>query len=478
MISNHFAPVRFMMPVILSAVLALSAMPAALAGTFQLVPNTTPTPVEISGKRYVIIKIDGNVLFKVAQPEGLQSIKWKFSNGNPVDGNGAGPHDIKYDKEAGWGAVNPVQIEVKRKVGDQNCNTPFKRVAAVVVPMIEPDTGQAGTNGDMVPSNKGATGEKHYVSPKKDAEFVTFKAKFGSEFAFGDALEWEGGEEVAGSPEKRKVSRAATGKTVLNIKRKNDGVEVARLNVWIVWADVQASKVSGPSILYIQNNTRSRVTAVWDFEATVQPVSIFTTADDIPDMTGGNETRVPNWDKPHAFDGNPLGDATYKWDLTRQWRERSLIPTLSTGDLNWPPGGSMSGTLPHSNLIQQTSPNTAANGYPADELEGNDDGGNDDNPYVTTGKLTESDSPTLSPANAAGTVGDTVESRIQFRVFVRAEINKKWYPISDYSPWRLHGKLKKADEAVDDQDYNGDGDKLDVLWIDNGSASDSTNNGW
>lgn len=138
----------------------------------------------------------------------------------------------------------------------------------------------------------------------------------------------------------------------------------------------------------------------------------------------------------------------------------------------------MSGTLPHSNLIQQTSPNTAANGYPADELEGNDDGGNDDNPYVTTGKLTESDDPTLSPANAAGTVGDTVEFRIQFRVCVRAEINKKWYRISDYSPWRLHGKLKKADEAVDGQDYNGDGDKLDVLWIDYGSASDSTNNGW
>jgi hypothetical protein len=133
-IKIRFGPIRPVMLIFLIAVLALSAMPAALAGTFQLVPNTTPTPVEINGKRYIIIKKDGNVLFKVAQPPGLQSIKWKFSNGNPGDRNGVGPHDIKYDKEAGWGAVNPVQIEVKRKVGDQNCNTPFKRVAAVVIP--------------------------------------------------------------------------------------------------------------------------------------------------------------------------------------------------------------------------------------------------------------------------------------------------------------------------------------------------------
>ena len=42
----------------------------------------------------------------------------------------------------------------------------------------------------------------------------------------------------------------------------------------------------------------------------------------------------------------------------------------------------------------------------------------------------------------------------------------------------MHGKLKKASESADDQDYNGDGDKIDMLWIDDGSVSDATNNGW
>lgn len=309
-----------MMPVILIAVLGLSAMPVALAGTFQLVPNTTPTPVEISGKRYVIIKKDGNVLFKVAQPEGLQSIKWKFSNGNPVDGNGVGPHDIKYDKEAGWGAVNPVEIEVKRKVGDQNCNTPFKRVAAVVVPMIEPDAGQTGTNGDMVPSNKGATGEKHYVSPKKDAEFVTFKAKFGSEFAFADALEWEGGEEVAGSPDKRKVSRAATGKTVLKIKRKSDGVEVARLNVWIVWATISITQIPIASAAV---SGGLRISGGYDFEHSIAPATMFTDADR-PDLSGANTSNPPGGN--NSCGQSLAGGADRKWDNSRQIRGKYLKP--------------------------------------------------------------------------------------------------------------------------------------------------------
>ena len=124
---------RRILPVICVAALALAVLPAAQAGTFELIPNTTPTPVEINGKRYVIIKKDGKVSFKVAEPGGLvgNGLKWKFSNASPAgDKSGVGPHEMTYDKDAGWGAVNPVQIEVKRKVGDQNCNTPFKGVAA------------------------------------------------------------------------------------------------------------------------------------------------------------------------------------------------------------------------------------------------------------------------------------------------------------------------------------------------------------
>jgi hypothetical protein len=134
-IKIRFGPVRPVMPIFLITVIALSAMPAAKAGTFQLVPNTNPTPVVINDKRYVIIKKDEQVSFKVAKPEGLISLKWSFTNASPSgQKSGEGPHQMTYDKEAGWGNENPVQIEVKRKVGDQNCNTPFKRVAAVVIP--------------------------------------------------------------------------------------------------------------------------------------------------------------------------------------------------------------------------------------------------------------------------------------------------------------------------------------------------------
>lgn len=123
--------IRRILPLFCTASVTFALFSVAQAGTLQLVPNTNPTPVEVNGKRYVIIKKDETVSFKVAQPPGLISLKWNFSNASPVgDKSGVGPHEMTYDKEAGWGAVNPVQIEVKREVGDQNCNTPFKRVAA------------------------------------------------------------------------------------------------------------------------------------------------------------------------------------------------------------------------------------------------------------------------------------------------------------------------------------------------------------
>ena len=38
--------------------------------------------------------------------------------------------------------------------------------------------------------------------------------------------------------------------------------------------------------------------------------------------------------------------------------------------------------------------------------------------------------------------------------------------------------FKKADETADNQDYNGDGDKVDVLWTNNGSNKALNNNGF
>jgi len=80
---------------------------------------------------------------------------------------------------------------------------------------IVPDDDQPGKTGDVIPSNKGATGEKHYVSPKKSAEiaddFVVLKAKGIDQALFEKVLEWEGGEAVPNEPLKRRVKRDATG---------------------------------------------------------------------------------------------------------------------------------------------------------------------------------------------------------------------------------------------------------------------------
>ena len=106
---------------------------------------------------------------------------------------------------------------------------------------IKPDDGVAGVVGDMVPSNNGATGEKHFVSPKKSTEipndYVTLKAEGPTKELFESLLEWEGGEAVPNEPLKRRIKRDTTGKTVVKVKVKNGGQEAAKVNAWVVWCD-------------------------------------------------------------------------------------------------------------------------------------------------------------------------------------------------------------------------------------------------
>lgn len=73
---------------------------------------------------------------------------------------------------------------------------------------------------------------------------------------------------------------------------------------------------------------------------------------------------------------------------------------------------------------------------------------------------------------------EAMEFRVHFGEFLRLDIEGTWQRISGFREWRLHGKIKKADEAVDNQDYDGDGDQTDELWINDGSVTDTTNNGW
>ena len=137
-------------------------------------------------------------------------------------------------------------------------------------------------------------------------------------------------------------------------------------------------------------------------------------------------------------------------------------------------------TLPAADKVQKTCPIPGADRYPQNKVEGNDDGSNDVDPYAASsgGTLTDTDPPSQALRNGAGAIGDTAEARAQFGEFVRAQIGAKWFRVSDLANWRYHMKLKKVSEATLNQDLNGDGDKTDELWQDNGSVSDATNNGF
>jgi hypothetical protein len=182
---------------------------------------------------------------------------------------------------------------------------------------------------------------------------------------------------------------------------------------------------------------------------------------DRPDFTGKNVNDVPGANNVHVGTGDKLrGGAKWKWDLSRRLRVKALSPNVATA---WFDGSLSAATifdnLPAASQVQED--------YPTNDCIGNDDTSTGlDEVYDSLhldARLTSLDRPRM-PAlrDAGGANGDTVEFRIQFGEFVRLEIAGKWYRVSHFYNWRHHAKLKKA---------NG-------TWIDNGSVSDNTNNGW
>jgi hypothetical protein len=82
-------------------------------------------------------------------------------------------------------------------------------------------------------------------------------------------------------------------------------------------------------------------------------------------------------------------------------------------------------------------------------LVGNDDAGTgdeDNNPYTAppVGELWGIDRPTRAVLHANGSNGNTIEWRLHFQEFARLEICGTWYLVSDYFPWRVHYRVRKA----------------------------------
>jgi hypothetical protein len=353
---------------------------------------------------------------------------------------------------------------------------------------IVPDDNQRGVNGDLVPSNR-ARGEKHYVSPYvADLEaFVVLKATVDPGVNFADVFEWDGGLEVAGAADKRKVARSATGKTVVRVKRKTGGAVVDTMNVWIVWANfedavavstVDSGTTVGTPPGRARDTWRYPNKTVFRFVADIQPAQIITDAD--RPALDGPKTRPLGG--PARFEPG----ADKRWDVSRRTRTKILNPAPTTIVRNdyWGYDEHEMGLT--ANAANFPGASVTIVDFPASDIEGNDDkstGDEDNNPYsaaeglpdnpgfrARVGQLASTDDPT-SPfiRLAAGRQNETVEVRFQFGEFVRLQIGdsgavgyKNWYRISYYYGWQKVIRYKR--DATEMKD--------------NGSEQLTGNDGW
>ncbi|HJQ55673.1 MAG TPA: hypothetical protein VJ890_02125, partial [Vineibacter sp.] len=169
------------------------------------------------------------------------------------------------------------------------------------------------------------------------------------------------------------------------------------------------------------------ITGGYDFFHTIHPTAVITDADR-PDLSGPNVTPPPGG--RHPLTGVPLsGGANRKWDNSRQIRAKILNPN----------------SLPNAAFAQPAPVAVAA--FPASDIEGNDDrtpNEETNNPYANGGMLTGVDTPGMGIANGGGADGNTWERRLHFREFARVELAGTWHRISDFFPWRIHVRFRKA----------------------------------
>jgi hypothetical protein len=346
---------------------------------------------------------------------------------------------------------------------------------------IEPDDNQPGNTGDLIPSNKGAVGEEHYVSPKKSTEipddYVVLKATAIAQGRFEELLEWDGGEAHPTDSMKRRVKRDTAAKTVVKIKVKQGGAEVAKMNVWVVWAIAQprvGTIKPLPDPDWFEYRIGIEEDKNWRFKFTIEPAGIITEADR-PALHGNADLQknVPGHNKPYPTDPDPnlkADTAVNKWDVTRQMSISLRNPGLITkAQLEEHFLGQWTDGQPQN--LHTPVP------YPTNPVEGNDDPftvDEENNPYAVSnqmglehqiGEITSFDAPGWSVLNSWGTANDQeFVAMSNFREFARVQLwdgkranGKFWFRISNYGLW--HHSLKA---------------KFDLptgKWNDNGSSS-------
>lgn len=369
---------------------------------------------------------------------------------------------------------------------------------------IEPDVGQRGVTGDLVPNSNGWMG--HYVSRKATGGNVVLKAVVvPSGLDFSELFEWVNASPVSGAPNKAKVPRENAGVTdvMLNVKYSNPPCISDSMYVWIVWAEfggrvpTKWGHVEGTVRVdpdgdgpRPEEDWKTPRTRLHRWVATISPNSIFTgseTSGDVPALSGPN-TRPPP--------GNPNG-AEKRWDISMRIRTKltnSAPPTMMRNDYYGVPTHRVGLDAKATSF---PIPAVVIVSYPSDVTEGNDDphttdedsnpysdqeaipalGAPDptDNPKPAVGQVSIADE-CLSPyvRRYAAQINETVQVRNQFDTFVRVQIGdsseagyRNWYRISapedDKSNWQVLNEY---------EDFGGG----TFLW--RGTIYSSNNNDW
>ncbi len=336
---------------------------------------------------------------------------------------------------------------------------------------IVPDDNQAGRTGDIVPSNKADTtttpakrGDSHYVTPKKSiaavAPFtgiewnniadshVKFKAKGLNKVVMDKCgVTWDGGEEDGDAREKHKVTRATADHIELKLqavtKYGSAAEEIAKMNVWVVWADfkpttgILLNKIIDEPANYSIGTTNlpiaikgKRLTCVFNAYLTPSPQAILDEATDIPDLLGPNVT--PDLPGAHYLDPSKLlkNGVEKRWDLTQRHK---VVITSSLPD--------KAGQIDHP--------------WPSELITGDDDF----KVFVNTSPygnidMRYQDSPSIYLGPHQGGIGDTHVRHLQFQDFARLQLGKagegKWFVISDPYLWEVKFGLKKRAMVVSD----------------------------
>jgi hypothetical protein len=216
------------------------------------------------------------------------------------------------------------------------------------------------------------------------------------------------------------------------------------------------------------------------YEYKIQPPEIIPTdinTEDVPDLRGPNTSsppNVPDTDTGVMNKGVDLSTGVKsKWDATRQVK----CKVINTDGVALP--------------LDQPF-NTNYLNYPTDPNVGNGDTSTlflFGSPYATAdgGKLKSIVSQTVITHSLPQNIGlafpnpaqtHKLEFRVHFEEFARVELAGHWYRISDFDPWRIVMRFRKASEFDDGVDYDGDGDKTGEVWVSNVTQVFNTRGGF